>query len=98
MLEIRLSKADWLAGDKYTIADMANYAWTRAGSFLDIDMSAFPGMERWLKRIGEREAVVRANKVPEGKLSDEKMAEMFKSMKERVDGLRGTEKDEESKM
>lgn len=27
VLESRLSKADWLAGDKYTIADIASYSW-----------------------------------------------------------------------
>ena len=94
MLEIRLSKSDWLAGDKYTIADMANYSWTKGGALLDIEMDEFPGVQRWLKRIGEREAVIKANKVPEGKKTDEEMVGMLEGMKKRVDGLKGTEKDE----
>jgi len=98
VLEIRLSKADWLAGDKYTIADMANYSWTRGGGLLDIDMSEFPGVEKWLKRIEGREAVQKANKVPEGKPSDEKLKEMIQGMKDRVDALKGTDKDEAAKI
>ena len=96
VLEIRLSKADWLVGDKYTIADIANYSWVRAGPlFLEIDMSEFPGVERWLNRIAERPAVQRARKVPAGATrTDEEMQEMAKNMRNRVDALKGTEKDE----
>jgi glutathione S-transferase len=99
VLELRLSTHDWLAGDKYTIADMANYSWTRGGTLtLDIDMDEFPGVKKWLERIEGREAVQRANKVPEGKWSDEKMKEMVTMMKGRVDGLKGGEKDEGAKI
>ena len=95
VLEIRLSKADWLVGDKYTIADIANYSWVRAGPlFLEIDMSEFPGVDRWMKRIAERPAVLRARKVPSGGRSDEEMQEMAKNMRNRVDSLKGTDKDE----
>ncbi|EXJ67472.1 glutathione S-transferase [Cladophialophora psammophila CBS 110553] len=99
VLEIRLSKADWLAGDKYTIADMANYSWVRAGpAFLDIDMSEFPGVDRWMKRIGERPAVQKARKIPDTGRSDEDLIKMIEGMKARVDSLKGTDKDEPSKI
>lgn len=99
VLEIRLSKADWLAGDKYTIADMANYSWTRAGPlFLDIDISEFPGVQKWLKRIEARPAVQRARKVPDSNRSDEELAKMIQGAKDRVDSLKGTDKDEPSKI
>ncbi|EXJ82976.1 hypothetical protein A1O3_06793 [Capronia epimyces CBS 606.96] len=96
VLEIRLSKADWLAGDKYTIADIASFSWARgAPLFLDIDISEFPGVDRWLKRIEERPAVQRAKKVPAGAaMSDEDLKQLLQSMKDRVDALKGTEKDE----
>jgi len=94
VLEIRLSKADWLAGDKYTIADMANYAWTRGGRLLDIDMSEFPGVEKWLKRIDDRPAVQRARKVPPSNRTEEEVIKMIQGAKERVDKLKGTNKDE----
>lgn len=61
VLESRLSKADWLAGDKYTVADMASFPWIRAAElFLDIDLSEFPGVDAWRNRIEQRPAVQRA--------------------------------------
>ena len=33
-LESRLSKASWLAGDKYTIADIASYSWVIAAPLI----------------------------------------------------------------
>ncbi len=94
VLEIRLSKADWLAGDKYTIADMANFSWTRGGPMLDIGMSEFPGVEKWLKRIEDRPAVQRAKKVPDTGRTEEEIKKMIQGMKDRVDSLKGTDKDE----
>lgn len=96
-LEIRLSKADWLAGDKYTIADMANYAWTRGGPMLDIDMSEFPGVQKWLKRIEDRPAVQKARKIPDTGRSEEDIKKMIAGAKARVDALKGTDKDEHKK-
>ncbi|KAI1629432.1 glutathione S-transferase [Exophiala viscosa] len=84
VLEIRLSKADWLAGDKYTIADMASWAWVKGAPSVDIDMSEFPGVERWIKRIAERPATEKA-KTATGALPDDKMKEMFDGMKAKMD-------------
>ncbi|KIX03072.1 uncharacterized protein Z518_06622 [Rhinocladiella mackenziei CBS 650.93] len=98
VLEIRLSKADWLAGDKYTIADIANYSWLKFSEILeDIDFNEYPGVQRWMKRIADREAVQRARKVPPSGRSDEEMKQWLKSMIARVEALKGTNKDE-SKM
>ena len=33
VLEDRLSKHEWLAGDQYSIADMANFCWVCVGPF-----------------------------------------------------------------
>ena len=58
VLDKRLSEADYLAGDEYTIADMASYAWSLV--FKDYGIEVGPSVQRWLKTIGERPAVVRA--------------------------------------
>ena len=96
VLEIRLSKADWLAGDKYTIADIANYSWVRAGPlFLEIDMSEFPGVDKWLKKIEERPAVQKGRQIPTGAVkSDEEMKEMIGAMRAKMDARKGTKEDE----
>ena len=94
VLESRLAKADWLAGDKYTIADIASYSWVRAAPvFLDIDISGWPGMNKWYKRIAERPAVQKAEKIPEGTKSSEEFSAMAKGMREKVDGMKGTKRD-----
>lgn len=93
VLEIRLSKANWLAGDKYTIADIANYSWVRAApSLLEIDLSQWPGVDKWVKRIEERPAVEKAKKVPPSTITPEEMKEMFANMRAKIDAMENTDK------
>ena len=93
VLEIRLSKADWLAGDKYTLADIANYSWVRAGPvLLELDLSEWPGVEKWVKRIDERPAVKKALNVPPSTRSPEEMKEMFTKMRAKIDAMENTDK------
>lgn len=94
VLESRLAKADWLVGDKYTIADIASYSWVRAAPpFLDIQLDGWPGMKKWHDRIGERPAVQKAQTIPEGTSSLEGFSEMGKNMRAKVDGMKETNKD-----
>ena len=93
VLEIRLAKNDWLVGDKYTLADIASYSWVRAGPMLlEMDISEWPGVDKWVKRIGEREAVKKAVMVPPSTRTPEQMQEMFKSMRAKIDGMENTDK------
>lgn len=93
VLEIRLAHADWLAGDKYTLADIANYSWVRGAPLLDVSLDEFPSVKKWVDRINARDAVQRAKKVPEGKtLGDDGLREMFQKGKDKVDALKGTDK------
>ncbi|KPI42881.1 Disulfide-bond oxido YfcG [Cyphellophora attinorum] len=94
VLESRLSHADWLAGEKYTLADIASYSWVRAGPvFLDMDIKKWPGIEKWVKRIGERPAVQKAQTIPEGTRSAEELSQMAKGMRDRIDGMKETKRD-----
>ncbi|KAK9326308.1 glutathione S-transferase [Lipomyces orientalis] len=43
VLEIRLSSHDSLAGDKFTLADIANFAWVRIAELLLIDLGEWLG-------------------------------------------------------
>ena len=93
VLELRLSKADWLAGDKYTIADIANYSWVRSGPvLLDIDLSEWPGVDRWVKRIDARPAVEKAKNVPPRRMTPEEVTEMFAKMRAKIDAMENTDK------
>ena len=57
-LEARLSKTEWLAGDKYTIADIHSFGWVR-GQFEEPanDMTSFPAVKEWVEKIDSRKAV-----------------------------------------
>ena len=95
VLESRLSHADWLAGDKYTIADIASYSWVAgAPLILEIDLSKWPGMHKWVKRIDERPKVIEAKNGPgySAGRSDEEMQTMFKSMRDKVDAMKDGDK------
>ncbi|MDF2999780.1 MAG: glutathione S-transferase family protein [Xanthobacteraceae bacterium] len=50
-MEARLAKADWLAGDAFSIADIALYAYTHTADQGGYDLAPFPGIRRWLDRV-----------------------------------------------
>ena len=54
VMERRLSKADWLAGNAYSVADIALFAYTHCAGEGGYDLSAFPGVEAWLKRVASQ--------------------------------------------
>lgn len=59
----QLSHSRFLAGDEYSIADMATFAWARSWQNQGIDWANFPHAKRWYNLIDERPAVQRAVKV-----------------------------------
>ena len=70
VMEKRLKEVPYLAGDDYSIADIACYSWTLAASTL-LKQGApgawgdNPSIERWLKTVGERPAVIRGSAIPQ---------------------------------
>lgn len=63
VVEGRLSEAPWLAGEDYTIADIAAFPWMRAWKVQGIDISHYPAVSRWLDLIEARPAVQRERQV-----------------------------------
>ena len=70
VLDRRLSESPYLAGDDYTIADMAVWAWYgllakgqayEAGEFLQVQ--SYTHVQRWTDQIAQRPAVQRGRKV-----------------------------------
>ena len=59
VLEKRLTQAAYLAGDEYSIADIATYPWARGPDKRGIAAGTFPAVERWLAAIAARPAVDR---------------------------------------
>ncbi|KAJ9616456.1 hypothetical protein H2200_000174 [Cladophialophora chaetospira] len=93
VLESRLSKNDWLAGTKYTIADIASYSYVRVAPVLALELDTWPGINRWAKRINERPAVQKTQTIPEGTKSVEEITEMVRSMREKADVTRDGKRD-----
>ncbi|MEO6517647.1 MAG: glutathione binding-like protein, partial [Pseudoxanthomonas sp.] len=60
VLDQRLSAHAFLAGDDYSIADMASYPWIDVYPALTPDFSQYPHMKRWLDAISKRPATARA--------------------------------------
>ena len=56
-LDEHLSKLDFLAGKKYSIADIATFPWIARHKWHDIGLKNFKNLSRWYKKISEREAV-----------------------------------------
>lgn len=66
VLDLRLGEVEYLAGDQYTIADMAVWPWYGslarglaygAGEFLQVQ--TYKNLQRWTAQIGDRPAVKR---------------------------------------
>ena len=58
-LNERLSKSKFLAGEDYTIADIATFPWIARHEWHDIGLKKFKGLARWYEEIAKREAVQR---------------------------------------
>jgi glutathione S-transferase len=59
--EKRLSTVPYFGGSRFTMADiMMGYPLTRSRTFLPRDLSPYPGIRAFLKRIGDRQAFKRA--------------------------------------
>jgi len=50
-MEGALTRADWLVGDKPTLADLALVAYTRVAHEGDFDLSAYPAVMGWIGRV-----------------------------------------------
>ncbi len=65
VMDKRLADAPYLAGENYSIADIASYPWVMRHIWHDIDMEAqCPNVWDWLQRIGARPAVQKGMDVP----------------------------------
>jgi glutathione S-transferase len=51
IMEHQLSNADWLAAERYTIADIALYAYTHTAAEGGFDLGTYPAIRLWLERV-----------------------------------------------
>src|SRR5277367_4900638 len=70
VLNNRLYKNKYVAGDAYTIADMICYPWTVNWKAFGQDIEEFKYFKRWFEAMGERPAVQRGMAVTAGPVED----------------------------
>tara|TARA_B100000686_G_scaffold5459_1_gene5456 strand:+ start:157 stop:783 length:627 start_codon:yes stop_codon:yes gene_type:complete len=58
-LDERLSVSNFLAGDKYTIADIATWPWIARHEWHDIGLKNFKNLTKWYVEIAKRDAVIK---------------------------------------
>lgn len=59
VIDKRLAQSAYLAGDAYTIADIATFPWLRSWQNQGIDWADYPHAKRWFDEIAARPAVQR---------------------------------------
>ena len=58
-LDTRLAKSKYLAGNDYTIADIATFPWIARHGWHDIGLKNFKSLCRWYNEISKRDAVIK---------------------------------------
>jgi GST-like protein len=63
VMDKQLAKTQYLAGEDYTIADIATFPWTRSWKNQGIELAEYPNVKRWHEAIAARPAVIRGVEV-----------------------------------
>jgi glutathione S-transferase len=65
VMEKHLATRRFFAADRYSIADIALYAYTHIAHEIGFDLTGFPSVRAWLKRIAEQPGHIRMEWQPE---------------------------------
>ena len=60
VLNRQLEKNAYIAGENYSIADMATYPWVAAHERQRIDLAGYPAVRNWFERVKSRPATQKA--------------------------------------
>ena len=64
VIEARLAETTFLAGNYYSVSDIATYPWVALHKWLGLDLNNLPHLQRWYEEIKVRPAVQRGMDVP----------------------------------
>jgi len=64
VLERQLAAHEYIAGDEYTIADIASFPWVSRFEFQSIDLADYPSVWAWYLSVARRPAVSAGYAVP----------------------------------
>lgn len=60
VLDALLGRHAFVAGDDFSIADIAHFGWMWRRAFAEVDITGLPNLSRWVAHIEARPAVARA--------------------------------------
>jgi GST-like protein len=66
LLDDRLAVVSYLAGEDYSVADIAAWPWVAKHRWAEQKLDDYPGLARWFSVVGARSAVIRGMSVPAG--------------------------------
>jgi GST-like protein len=84
VLDTQLAKSEWLADD-YSIADIANWCWTRTHKWSGISVDGLDNLARWNDAMYKQPGMLEGIKVP---VSIDNILDDDKKMKEFADRAR----------
>jgi len=64
VMNTQMEDNPYLAGDDYTIADIATFPWVDRKNRHQVDLADFPNVKRWHEELWERPAVKKGMEVP----------------------------------
>ena len=64
VMDKRLGEVPYLAGQEYSIADVATFPWVARWEWHGIDWANYPNLKRWFDNVGARPAVQKGMAVP----------------------------------
>ena len=80
VMDKQLATRKFIAGNQYTVADVAIFPWLRSWQNQGIDWADYPHLKRWFDRVGARPAVQRGVQVLAGErqpLTDDRARELL---------------------
>jgi len=66
VVESVLAQREYLAGDEFSIADIAAWPWIRCAHLIDLHTRDYPAIDRWFNAVGVRDGVNRGKDVING--------------------------------
>lgn len=81
VMDGQLAQNAYLAGDEYTIADIATFPWVRIHEWSGISIDGLLHLQRWMNEIAQRPSVIKGLTVPPpSTVSDEERAKQIRNM------------------
>ncbi|WP_148864403.1 glutathione S-transferase family protein [Marinobacter fonticola] len=83
VLDSRLAESPYLAGDEYTIADIANWTWVRTHKWSGASVEGLDHLNRWLDELGQRPGCQSGVEKPQRERDKEKFIQGARTMVQR---------------